>query len=148
MRPIPAHRVADAVSISGRFPSVHGAPVHLGKPELIGIKDIAKPDYGDAVPLRQPRIKVEVRRHGGEHVAASVEEQQMRGRRAVLWRDSPDGAPVEGRLTHVEPLAHFCGRQLHRGASKRNGLGRCCNPPGNSYTGATRSQSIRDSRIR
>ena len=39
-----------AVQITTRFPSVHGAPVHLGKPELIGIKDIMKPDYGDAVP--------------------------------------------------------------------------------------------------
>jgi uncharacterized protein YcsI (UPF0317 family) len=33
MRPIPAHRVADAVSISARFPSVHGAPVHVGDPQ-------------------------------------------------------------------------------------------------------------------
>ena len=40
-----------AVQITSRFPSVHGAPVHLGHPHAIGIKDIARPDYGDAVPV-------------------------------------------------------------------------------------------------
>jgi uncharacterized protein YcsI (UPF0317 family) len=44
--------------VTTRFPSVHGAPVHLGKPELIGIKDIAKPDYGDAVPVRDDEFPV------------------------------------------------------------------------------------------
>ena len=47
-----------AVQVTTRFPSVHGAPVHLGKPELIGIKDIAKPDYGDAVPVRDDEFPV------------------------------------------------------------------------------------------
>lgn len=51
MRPIPADRVADAVTISGRFPAVHGAPVHIGAPELLGIKDIMRPDFGDAVRI-------------------------------------------------------------------------------------------------
>ena len=52
MRPMtPAHAIR-AVQITTRFPSVHGAPVHIGKPELIGIKDIMKPDYGDAVEVR------------------------------------------------------------------------------------------------
>ena len=36
---------------SPRFPAVHGAPVHIGKPELIGIADLMKSDYGDAVPV-------------------------------------------------------------------------------------------------
>jgi uncharacterized protein YcsI (UPF0317 family) len=39
-----------AVQITSRFPAVHGAPVHLGLPEEIGIKDIAKPDFGDPPP--------------------------------------------------------------------------------------------------
>ena len=47
-----------AVQITTRFPSVHGAPVHLGKPESIGIKDIAKPDWGDAVPIHDDEIPV------------------------------------------------------------------------------------------
>ena len=40
-----------AVQITSRFPGVHGAPVHLGLPEKIGIRDIAKPDWGDAVEV-------------------------------------------------------------------------------------------------
>jgi uncharacterized protein YcsI (UPF0317 family) len=46
MRP---HRPADAiraVQITTRFPRCHGAPVHIGLPELIGIRDLAKPDFG------------------------------------------------------------------------------------------------------
>src|SRR5205807_8285978 len=39
-----------------RFPAVHGAPVHIGKPELIGIKDLMKPDWGDAVPVNDDEI--------------------------------------------------------------------------------------------
>src|SRR5262249_11956457 len=41
-----------------RFPAVHGAPVHIGKPELIGIADLTKPDYGDPLPLRADEIPV------------------------------------------------------------------------------------------
>ena len=50
--------VPPTVQVTTRFPSVHGAPVHLGKPELIGIKDIAKPDYGDAVPVKDDEFPV------------------------------------------------------------------------------------------
>ena len=58
MRPMtPAHAIR-AVQITTRFPAVHGAPVHIGKPELIGISDIMKPDYGDAVPVRDNEIPV------------------------------------------------------------------------------------------
>jgi uncharacterized protein YcsI (UPF0317 family) len=37
---------------------VHGAPVHLGHPKSIGIADIDKPDYGDAVPIGADEIPV------------------------------------------------------------------------------------------
>ena len=58
MRPMtPAHAIR-AVQITTRFPAVHGAPVHIGKPELIGIKDIMKPDYGDAVDVRDDELPV------------------------------------------------------------------------------------------
>ena len=43
MRPFKPADAIRAVQVTTRFPSVHGAPVHLGKPELIGIKDVAKP---------------------------------------------------------------------------------------------------------
>ena len=37
-----------AVQITSRFPGVHGAPVHIGLPEQIGIRDLAQSDWGDA----------------------------------------------------------------------------------------------------
>jgi uncharacterized protein YcsI (UPF0317 family) len=58
MRPIPADRVADAAKITARYPGVHGAPVHVGEPGLLGIEDIARPDFGDAVTIRPGEIPV------------------------------------------------------------------------------------------
>ena len=58
MRPMKPADAIRAVQITTRFPSVHGAPIHLGKPDMIGIKDIAKPDYGDAVPVHDDEIPV------------------------------------------------------------------------------------------
>jgi len=58
MRPIPAGRVADAAMISGRFPAVHGAPVHVGEPAEIGIADLTAPDFGDPVRIEPGEIPV------------------------------------------------------------------------------------------
>lgn len=58
MRPIPVDRVAEAATISGRYPSVHGAPVHAGAPEELGIADLATPDFGDPVELRPGEVPV------------------------------------------------------------------------------------------
>jgi uncharacterized protein YcsI (UPF0317 family) len=58
MRPLQPADAIRAIQITTRFPAVHGAPVHIGKPELIGIKDLAKPDYGDAVPVREDEMPV------------------------------------------------------------------------------------------
>jgi uncharacterized protein YcsI (UPF0317 family) len=58
MRPMRPADAIRAIQITTRFPAVHGAPVHIGKPELIGIKDIGKPDYGDAVPVREDELPV------------------------------------------------------------------------------------------
>ena len=58
MRPLKPADAIRAVQITSRFPAVHGAPVHLGHPHLIGIADIAKPDYGDAVPVGPDEIPV------------------------------------------------------------------------------------------
>ncbi|MFN3506467.1 MAG: putative hydro-lyase [Allorhizobium sp.] len=58
MRPIPASRVADAATISGRFPAVHGAPVHIGAPEELGITDLGTPDFGDAVRIEPGEVPV------------------------------------------------------------------------------------------
>ncbi|MHC2302725.1 uncharacterized protein YcsI (UPF0317 family) [Rhizobium mongolense] len=56
MRPIQASR--DAATISGRFPAVHGAPVHVGTPEAIGIKNLATPEFGDPVRIEPGEVPV------------------------------------------------------------------------------------------
>jgi uncharacterized protein YcsI (UPF0317 family) len=58
MRPMKPADAIRAVQITSRFPSVHGAPVHLGLPRAIGIADLAKPDYGDAVPVGDDELPV------------------------------------------------------------------------------------------
>ena len=49
MRPVPADRVPAAVQVTARYPAVHGAPVHIGRPAALGITDLARPDFGDPV---------------------------------------------------------------------------------------------------
>src|ERR1700689_3885896 len=58
MRPMKPADAIRPIQITTRFSSVHGAPVHLGKPESIGIANIAKPDWGDAVPIHDDEIPV------------------------------------------------------------------------------------------
>ena len=58
MRPLTPRDAIRAVQITTRFPSVHGAPVHIGKPDMIGIKDVMTPDYGDAVEVRGDELPV------------------------------------------------------------------------------------------
>ena len=58
MRPMHPAQAIRAVQITSRFPTVHGAPVHIGLPEVIGIKDLMKPDYGDSVPMHANELPV------------------------------------------------------------------------------------------
>lgn len=58
MRPIPYHMISKAVLCSGRFPSVHGAPLHIGDPESIGIRDINTPEFGDPVKINKGEVPV------------------------------------------------------------------------------------------
>lgn len=58
MRPFRPASAIRAIQITSRFPAVHGAPVHIGLPEAIGIADLAAPDYGDAVPVAADEIPV------------------------------------------------------------------------------------------
>jgi uncharacterized protein YcsI (UPF0317 family) len=58
MRPFRPADAIRAVQVTTRFPTVHGAPVHLGKPGMIGIKDLARPDYGDPVEVRDDELPV------------------------------------------------------------------------------------------
>jgi len=58
MRPLTPAQAIDAVIVTSRYPLAHGAPVHLGNPGAIGIEDLAKPDFGDAVTIRAGEIPV------------------------------------------------------------------------------------------
>jgi uncharacterized protein YcsI (UPF0317 family) len=58
MRPMKAADAIRAVQITARVPEVHGAPVHLGDPALIGIRDLGRPDYGDAVTIAPDELPV------------------------------------------------------------------------------------------
>jgi uncharacterized protein YcsI (UPF0317 family) len=58
MRPIPAAQVVTAVQVTERMPDVHGAPVHVGVPEALGITDLAAPDYGDPVRIEDGDVPV------------------------------------------------------------------------------------------
>lgn len=58
MRPMRPADAIRAVQVTSRFPSVHGAPVHLAEPAQIGIEDLMKPDWGDAPEIREGEIPV------------------------------------------------------------------------------------------
>ncbi|KAB7706529.1 putative hydro-lyase [Bacillus aerolatus] len=58
MRPMTHEDAIRAIQITTRFPSVHGAPIHIGDPSQIGIADISKPDFGDAVTIKEGEIPV------------------------------------------------------------------------------------------
>jgi uncharacterized protein YcsI (UPF0317 family) len=58
MRPFRPADAIRAIQITTRFPSVHGAPVHIGRPDLIGVPDLARPDYGDTVQVAADELPV------------------------------------------------------------------------------------------
>ena len=58
MRPFRPADAIRAIQITSRFPSVHGAPVHIGLPEQIGIQDMTRPDFGDAVTVNGDELPV------------------------------------------------------------------------------------------
>jgi uncharacterized protein YcsI (UPF0317 family) len=58
MRPMRAADAIKTVQITSRFAALHGAPVHLGDPALLGIEDVDHPDYGDAVRIEADELPV------------------------------------------------------------------------------------------
>jgi len=58
MRPVAREKVVRAIQITSRFPAVHGAPVHIGDPQAIGIPDISKSDLGDPVEIKEGEVPV------------------------------------------------------------------------------------------
>lgn len=58
MRPMTPAQAITATTVCARFPRAHGVPIHFGDPATIGIADLARPDYGDAVELKPGEIPV------------------------------------------------------------------------------------------
>ena len=58
MRPIPAHLVAAACTVTARYPKLHGAPVHVGDPKALGIQNLDQPDFGDASVVKDGEVPV------------------------------------------------------------------------------------------
>jgi len=58
MRPFSEADAQRAIAVTARFPDVHGAPVHVGDPAQIGIADLSRPDYGDAIDVMDGELPV------------------------------------------------------------------------------------------
>ena len=58
MRPFKPADAIRAIEITSRYPRAHGAPVHIGRPELIGVGDLAQPWAGDATEVRDDELPV------------------------------------------------------------------------------------------
>jgi uncharacterized protein YcsI (UPF0317 family) len=58
MRPFRPAEAIRSIEITSRFPRVHGAPVHIGRPDLIGIADLAQPWAGDPTEVRADELPV------------------------------------------------------------------------------------------
>jgi uncharacterized protein YcsI (UPF0317 family) len=58
MRPMTPDQAVRAVQICSRYPRAHGAPLHFGDPNALGIKEINRPDFGEPVEVRPGEIPV------------------------------------------------------------------------------------------
>ena len=58
MRPVQPEKVVKVVQVTSRYSSVHGGPVHIGDPGIIGIKNLGKPDFGDPVMIQAGEMPI------------------------------------------------------------------------------------------
>ena len=58
MRPMTPENAKKAYDITVKMPNVHGAPVHMGNAAEVGVADVMKPDYGEAVDFYEGEIPV------------------------------------------------------------------------------------------
>lgn len=98
MRPIPEHRIDEVVGICRNYPLAHGAPVHVGDPQAIGISDITAPDWGAAVEFHEGEVPV--------FWACGVTPQAaiMRARPPLSITHSPGAMLIADVGEHTAPL--------------------------------------------
>lgn len=58
MLPIRRCDVDKARAITARYPHAHGAPIHVGDPAVLGIRDIERPDWGEPLPIAADEVPV------------------------------------------------------------------------------------------
>jgi len=58
MRPIKNNLIEKAIEITSQMEYAHGAPVQIGNPQQIGIKNINAPDYGDPLEIEEDETPV------------------------------------------------------------------------------------------
>lgn len=58
MRPFKPKEAIRAIEITSGYPEAHGAPVHFGHPQSIGIGNIESPDFGDPSPVADGEVPV------------------------------------------------------------------------------------------
>jgi uncharacterized protein YcsI (UPF0317 family) len=58
MRPMTPDQAIRATEITSRFATAHGPPIHVGDGEALGIAEIAAPQYGDPVEIREHEVPV------------------------------------------------------------------------------------------
>ncbi|MBI2935967.1 MAG: putative hydro-lyase [Chloroflexi bacterium] len=58
MRPMTPGQAVQAVRVTSRFTKAHGAPVHIGDPQAIGINRLDRPDFGQPVEVRPGEVPV------------------------------------------------------------------------------------------
>lgn len=58
MRPYRPEQVGRVIEVTGRYPTMHGTPIHVGDPAAIGVRDIHQPDFGDPVTVRDDEVPV------------------------------------------------------------------------------------------
>jgi uncharacterized protein YcsI (UPF0317 family) len=58
MRPFAPAAIPHVVEVSARFPTMHGAPVHIGDPAELGIADLDAPEFGDRVQIAPGEVPV------------------------------------------------------------------------------------------
>lgn len=58
MRPYRADETPLVVSVTSRYPAMHGAPVHVGNPDALGVRNLDAPEFGEAVEIAEDQIPV------------------------------------------------------------------------------------------
>jgi uncharacterized protein YcsI (UPF0317 family) len=58
MRPFSPADAARAADVTAHYPMAHGAPVHTGDPDVLGIRDVAAPEFGRAVTIAPGHVPV------------------------------------------------------------------------------------------